>query len=276
MSVLTPIVNGDSVVLDRDECQRAGRKYRRSYVNATPYPHIVLEDFLPESVLQRVDSEFPARQRGKFNHEQSRLKTAYQTEMIQSSFITNLLSALNSSQFLGFLENLTGIKQLISDPHYAGAGLHESARGGHLSIHADFNVHPTLPLRRRLNLILFLNRDWKEEFGGHLELWHRDMSECAKRVLPTVGVAAVFNTNEDSYHGHPKPLTCPEDRYRRSLATYYFTAFDDPSLERKTTQFKPRSGTADGNWKRKYSLRDLIHDVCPPIALRTLKGFTRR
>jgi Rps23 Pro-64 3,4-dihydroxylase Tpa1-like proline 4-hydroxylase len=90
-------------------------------------------------------------------------------------------------------------------------------------VHADFNRHEKLNLDRRLNLLLYLNRDWKEEYGGHLQLWTRDMGRCVVKVLPVFNRCVVFSTTDFSYHGHPDPLTCPPGRTRKSIAMYYYT-----------------------------------------------------
>ena len=125
--------------------------------------------------------------------------------------------------FLKFLESLTGIEGLISDPYYVGGGIHETKKGGFLKVHTDFNYHKKLKLDRRVNLLLYLNSDWKEEYGGHLELWDKDMLSCKRKVLPVINRMAIFSTTDFSYHGHPEPLSCPDNRSRRSLALYYYT-----------------------------------------------------
>jgi hypothetical protein len=138
---------------------------------------------------------------------------------------------LNSSTFLKFLEKLTGIKNLLPDPHLQGGGIHQIERGGMLRVHADFNYHPVFKLDRRLNLLLYLNDPWPEEWGGHLQLWSKDMSHCEQKVLPVARRCVIFNTLSDSWHGHPDPLTCPEDVRRKSIAMYYYTN-GRPSAER--------------------------------------------
>ncbi|WP_285764353.1 2OG-Fe(II) oxygenase [Biformimicrobium ophioploci] len=273
MSLLPVRVNGDSVSFDREQCIELGEKNHDTYETASPFRHIVLDDFLPSDLLARVIKEFPDRQKGRFSNSQSKLKTGYQLEMISSPFITNLFYALNSSQFLSFLESLTGIDGLISDPHYGGGGLHETARGGHLSIHADFNLHQKLNLWRRLNLILYLNEDWLPEYGGDLELWSKDMSECDIRVQPTFGRAVIFNTTEESWHGHPEPLNCPENRYRRSLALYYYTAPRNFSIKKHTTIFRSRPGSGD-RANRKDIMADFLRDICPPVIWRKFSKGT--
>lgn len=276
MALLTPQVLNDSVRFGAQECRELGQRLHASYANAEPYPHIVLDDFLPHDLLRRVNAEFPTRREGKFANAQSNLKTGYQLEMIESLFITNLLSAMNSAPFLGLLESLTGIEGLIPDPYYDGGGLHETARGGHLSVHADFNLHQRYTLLRRINLILFLNEGWKEDYGGHLELWTRDMKKRSKTVLPTMARAVVFNTDESSFHGHPDPLNSPDGTYRRSIALYYFTVPDDPvSIRKHTTRFVKRAGSSDRSDVRTRT-RELATDLCPPALLRALRKIKNR
>ena len=132
-----------------------------------------------------------------------------------------MFAFLKSETWIRFLEGLTGIENLIPDPKYFGSGIHMTSGGGKLNIHADFNRLGKL--HRRVNTFLFLNEDWNESFGGHLEFWNREMNKCEQRILPTFGRFVVFSTTDFSYHGHPHPLTCPKGRVRRSLALYYYT-----------------------------------------------------
>jgi Rps23 Pro-64 3,4-dihydroxylase Tpa1-like proline 4-hydroxylase len=177
----------------------------------------------------------------------------------------NLFAELNGEALLGFLEAMTGIDGLISDPYFVGGGLHETRRGGHLGVHADFNIHEHLKVERRLNLLLYLNRDWKPEYGGQLELWDRQMKACVVRVEPIFGRAVVFNTSLDSFHGHPDPLNCPPERSRRSIATYYYSAPEKglASLPQRTTNFQARPGTGD---KSDWQIRrhHFVNDWVPP------------
>jgi Rps23 Pro-64 3,4-dihydroxylase Tpa1-like proline 4-hydroxylase len=122
------------------------------------------------------------------------------------------------------LGQLTGIDDLIVDAQLLGGGVHLVKPGGVLRVHADFRRHLSYNLERRLNLLLYMNPDWREEYGGHLELWDREMKTCVERVLPIANRCVVFNTTDDSYHGHPRPLACPEGMLRCSIALYYYTA----------------------------------------------------
>jgi Rps23 Pro-64 3,4-dihydroxylase Tpa1-like proline 4-hydroxylase len=228
----------------REECKTEGQKLHDHYQNAVPYPHIVIDNFLPKNVMRKVVEEFPARVDGRFADDFSQLKTGYSLSKIRSAYVNDLLSALNSAAFIVFLEQLTGIKGLVTDSHFTGGGLHETKRGGHLSIHADFNIHPHTKLLRRLNLILFLNEEWEDDWGGNLELWDQGMKACQLSVAPIIGRAVIFNTDSNNYHGHPDPLNCPPEVMRRSIALYYYSLPKKIALPH-TTLFRARPGSND-------------------------------
>src|SRR5215210_1660828 len=115
------------------------------------------------------------------------------------------------------------IEGLIPDPYFGGAGPHQILPGGFLKVHVDFNRHPLLQLDRRLNLLVYLKEDWEEAYGGHLELWDREMTRCERKILPVFNRTVVFSTTDFSFHGHPVPLSCPEGRSRKSVSFYYYT-----------------------------------------------------
>ena len=208
--MLNMMATQDYLGLEADEARTYGRSLADQYQTAEPFPHIVIDDFLPQDILRKVLDDFPSSANKEyFDRGQERLKYQYQPQDISSGLIRNLFAELNGQAFLGFLEELTGIKGLIPDPYFEGGGLHETKRGGHLGVHADFNVHERLRLERRLNLLIYLNEDWADDYGGQLELWNKDMSDCAVRVKPVFGRAVIFNTALDSFHGHPDPLGLP-------------------------------------------------------------------
>jgi hypothetical protein len=114
--------------------------------------------------------------------------------------------------------------------------LHQSERGGFLSVHSDFARHAKQPTwSRRVNVLLFLNENWQPEFGGDLEFWDRDVARCVTRIAPAANRCVIFPTNEYTYHGHPKPLACPAGVTRKSLALYYYTNEQVPPPSRATT-----------------------------------------
>ena len=198
---------------------------REQYVNARPFPHIVLDNLFPNEILEEVLDDFPRPDEiawRKFDNPTEK-KLGYWHENPLRPRIQLFLYEMNSAPLLQFLEALTGIEGLVSDPYYGGAGPHQIERGGFLKVHVDFNWHPLLKLDRRLNLLVYLNKDWKEEYGGHLELWNRDVSRCEQKVLPVFNRTVLFSTTDFSYHGHPNPLACPEGRTRKSVSFYYYS-----------------------------------------------------
>jgi Rps23 Pro-64 3,4-dihydroxylase Tpa1-like proline 4-hydroxylase len=215
-----------SSYFDPERLQSLAAQYRSEYRSAQPFPHVVIDDFLSEEDLDLVLDEFLQAQDEawrQFDNPREK-KLAERRETSFGPFTRHLLAAnFNSSVFLEFLESLTGIEGLIPDPYYEGGGLHQIVPGGFLKVHADFNWHKELKLDRRLNVIVYLNREWKEEYGGHLELWNREMTKCERRVLPIFNRCVIFSTTDFSYHGHREPLTCPEGMTRKSLALYYYS-----------------------------------------------------
>ena len=200
---------------------------RAQYTAADPFPHVVLDGLFDDADLDAVLAGFPLPEAMKWmrfdNPREKKLGFFYATSTIGDT-VRRFLDAMNSFEMLLFLEALTGIDGLIPDPYFGGGGLHQIEPGGFLKIHADFNVHPKLKLDRRLNMLIYLNRDWREEYGGHLELWDTDMHECRKRVLPVFNRTVIFSTSDRSYHGHPHPLTSPPGVTRKSVSLYYYTA----------------------------------------------------
>jgi hypothetical protein len=213
-----------------------------SYANNTPFPHIVVDNFLDENVFRAVAKAFPAPEDMVWmsgeaqtdNGKDAQIKKLQfalgrynlTNELMLPPIIRYLLLELNSATFIRLLSRLTKIDNLISDPRMWGGGLHQTTRGGMLRVHADFLEHPEFNLRRRLNVLLFMNEDWKEEYGGNLELWSQDMQRCEKTVLPIANRCLIFNTDRHSYHGYTKPIQCPESEARKSIAMYYYTMPD--------------------------------------------------
>lgn len=231
---------------DRDQLTALADAKREAYAAASPYPHTVMDDFLPEEVLDEVLTEFPDPKGADwftFDSATER-KLATKDDSAMGPATRRLLAELNSSAFIEFLERLTGIDGLIPDPHFVGGGLHQIERGGHLKVHADFNQHPRTKLERRLNVLIYLNRDWKDEYGGAFELWDENMTAAVEKVMPYFNRCVVFSTTSTSYHGHPEPLECPEDRTRKSMALYYYSK-ERPAQEANAahnTLFQARPG----------------------------------
>ena len=170
---------------------------------------------------------------------------------------------------------MTGIKGLIPDPYFAGGGVHVVGNGGHLDIHADFNHNAILNLERRLNVLIYLNKDWEKDFGGSFEIWNHEMTEMVESFVPLFNRMVCFNTGSTTWHGNPTPVNHPEGKPRMSLALYYYTATWDGTKRSHTTLFKPRPGSID-KADRETRRNELLQDMVPPIMYRRLIGPLRR
>lgn len=215
-----------------------------NYASAEIFPHIIFEDFVNGDILDKALRDFPQISDQGWIHyiHYNEIKGGLnKRDMIPPSLLA-IIDELNSSRFISYLEKLTGIKNLIPDHGLEGGGLHQIKRGGFLNIHADFSAHPHHRMwRRRVNVLLYLNKDWKEEYGGKLELWTKDMKQAFRKILPVFNRCVIFNTDLDSFHGHPEPLNCPEDRTRKSIALYYFTEEKIPPTK-VATNYQARPG----------------------------------
>ena len=222
---------------------------RENYETQAPFPHRVFDEIANPKVLDQVLEKFPRVEDipwYKYDNALERKLAMPKTDLMDP-LIRNVLMEMNSGEFIMFLERLTGISNLIPDPNFNGGGLHQILPGGKLDIHADYNYHRTTNLDRRLNVILYLNKDWREEYDGALELWDADMSACGARVLPFFNRMVVFSTTSYTFHGHPEPLRCPEGRTRKSIALYYYTN-GRPEHEKRpphSTVFKRRPHEED-------------------------------
>ena len=118
--------------------------------------------------------------------------------------------------------------------------MHCTKRHGKLDVHIDYSLHPQMNYERRINLILYLNSDWENDYGGNLELWDNNISNCEKSIKPVFNRAVIFNTSDISFHGHPDPLNCPDHICRKSLAWYYLTKPQKNVTKRYRARFVPR------------------------------------
>ena len=269
MAVLENIGTPENPRFSEEQCIERGKQFAAEYQSAQPFPHIAIDDFLSVEMLRDIAHNFPPREKAvSFKRDQENLKYQFMPEDVPHDLTRNLFFALNSEPFLKFLSAMTGIEGLIADPYFTGGGLHETLRGGHLGVHADFNRHKIMNVRRRLNVLVYLNENWQDEYGGHLELWSKDMKKMQRKVAPVIGRCVVFNTDLDSWHGHPDPLATPDGISRRSIATYYYTsAASLHDQQDRTTNFRHRPGSND-KVDRMVRVRETLRDWVPPAVLR--------
>jgi Rps23 Pro-64 3,4-dihydroxylase Tpa1-like proline 4-hydroxylase len=227
------------------EVEELSKKFTSSY----PFHYIVIDDFLDLNLAKSLKENFPKpdQQTWWLYDNPLEKKLAFnKIENLDESF-SRFFSYVNSNEFLSLLTILTNVQKLKSDSNLHGGGLHLIKQGGKLDIHEDFNIHKGLGMLRKLNLILYLNDPWEESWGGHLEIWNKDMTELCNKILPKFNRAVIFRTDMNSNHGHPHPLTCPDDKYRMSLATYYYVEHSEIELiPYNSTTYKKLPGKDDG------------------------------
>ncbi len=261
---------------------QSGIALQHDYFNAQPYAYAVFDDFLPAAVIDHALVHFPA-EINRNDYIAASQHIEYLKRGINPIDCSEGAKALfyffNSPAMLQFLEGLTDIQGLIPDPYFLGGGYHEIKRGGKLAVHADFRINKQLHLNRRLNVLIYLNKNWQAEYGGNLELWDPSMQHQADVIEPLFNRCVIFNTDQKSYHGHPEALNSPAEVTRKSIALYYYTAssaiYEEGSARGTDFSYRPQDDTAT---KRKIMRRKLrthvkefLEDWIPPAIMRYFK-----
>ena len=211
-----------------------------------PFYYQVIDNFFNQEQAKVISKEFPEYNSDIwycYNNPLENKKTC--NDWYQFGPETyKTLTMLNSKEFIKQLQKITGISKLYPDIGLHGGGLHIHGTGGKLNVHLDYSIHPKLKLQRKLNLIIYLEEDWNPEWGGNLEFWSHDKerNKPDKRFVKIDNVfnrAVLFDTTQNSWHGFPKPLTCPEGKYRKSLAVYYLTDPPEGTNPRPRAFFAP-------------------------------------
>lgn len=281
---------------DPAKLQSLAEHERPKFLAAAPFPHAVLDNFIPQEIVDLLIQEFPTPEQiawelhgsGDTPHTgDPRIeKIACSDERQFPAMTRHFVQQLNSATFITFLEQLTGIAGLLPDPSLQGCGLHSTGPGGRLMMHTDEDRHSLAGrerlLHQRLNAIFYVNPAWREEYGGHLELWDFSARKCHTRVLPIANRLVIFDTGTRSLHGHPHPLRCPPDRRRNSLAAYYYVlgrnVGEDYSGFQADTKWVPTS-SEDRRVHRNRRIKQAVLKVTPPICLdayHLVRRLTRR
>jgi len=242
---------------------------KKQFDNAKPYRHLYVDGLLDESFAETLLANFPKKEDMRRHYEGLNEKKSEGSnfEVYHESF-TTLRKAISAKEFTDFLTKVTGIEELTLPEDFRGAGVHQGSDGSFLDIHVDFNIHPVLNLHRRLNFLLFLNKGWKDEFGGKLELWNADVTKCEAEILPIFNRVAIFETSDISYHGYDK-INVPPGVFRNSFFAYFHTPIHDTSkVKYHDTVFKPRP-TDTGAKKVKTHAKETVKNLVKG-AMRTL------
>ena len=202
------------------------------FATAKPFPHIVIDNvFDPKLIadIQNLFSTLPDDYWEKNNDQGIEVKwrSKWTSDVSIPEPAREVVRFFNSGEFMRELSRITGMK-LIADPYLAGGGFNLIKRGGHLDVHVDGNWHDLMGVHRRLNLILYLNPKWREEWGGQLNLYDASAEKVEASIAPFGNRMVVFETHDYSYHGHPDPLMCPESEARTSIILYYYTSTARP------------------------------------------------
>jgi len=218
--------------------------------SAKPFQHIVIDDFLPAAHASLLKQLFPDTSHPVWLDWQTRSPAQWGKQGAGDSrnFATLdprfrlALMEFNNAEFLNYLGEVSGIPKLIPDPYFTGGAMHQIIEGGILDIHTDFNYYERLGIYRRINVLLYLNDDWRDDFGGCLELWDKSpklMGQCTQSIAPIYNRAVIFKTDKNSFHGHPQKWNAPTGVTRKSIALYYYTAQpEDGSIYNQNTDFQ--------------------------------------
>jgi len=276
------IVDG-SLHLDYARARAIGEAMSGDYCFAEPFPHIVLDDFLPEAVARLALANFPAQALRSDRVFEMGYAGLHKRQILPEDCTAparGLFHFFNSRPLLEFLEGLSTIQGLLPDPYFVGGGYHETARGGKLGVHADFRINDQLHVHRRMNVIIYLNERWEEEWGGFLELWDRSMTAKVRSVAPVFNRCVVFNTDADSFHGHPDPLMTPDGVFRRSIALYYYTAsraiYDEVPSTSTIYHARPGDDPQTRREARRLRFDQHLRQWTPPALLRYVLAVQRR
>jgi len=216
-----------------------------------PFDHCVIDDFFLPDVAKLLEKDFPDYDEKSlylYNNPLEIKKTSNNWNAFPS-LTYSVFSLLNSKKFIDFISTFLCMKtQLYSDPGLNGGGWHMHKRGGKLNTHLDYSMHPKLNLQRKFNIIIYLNSEWDVAWGGELGLWgggsEEFPGELVKSVMPNFNRAIIFDTTQNSWHGLPSPLKCPDNQYRKSIAVYYLCEPDNGSLRGKAL-FSPTAEQTD-------------------------------
>ena len=217
------------------------KKFNYNFVNSNPFPYIIIDNFLDNKFANKILNEFNINEHWvNYSFVNNFKKYGLKNRSKMSLDLNNLFKVLGAGKFLNYLKKITKIQNLFLDPTLDGGGLHQIFKGGHLNIHTDFTSHTNKKKWKRvLNILIYLNKNWKERYNGNLEFWSPKGKRKIKEIFPKFNRCVIFLTDHRSYHGHPKKLNCPKNISRKSVAAYYFVK-QKTNLKLSPTNYIPR------------------------------------
>ncbi len=216
------------------------KKLQSDFQTGHPYKHLVMDDFLVSGIAHELYDNFPAIEALNKHYKglNERKSEGSNFQDFHTSFAT-VRELIMSEEMAKWVSTVTGIEEVFVTDDKLGTGLHQGGNGSFLDIHIDFNIHAEKNVHRRLNMLIYMNKDWQGSYGGDLEMWNADMSQCEKKVAPHFNRCVIFETNEISYHGYSK-VSIPEDMTRKSIYTYFYTDLRDGAASYHDTVFRSK------------------------------------
>lgn len=254
----------------RDPAYR--EELRERIRTAVPFPHLEVQGWFNPTLLELIDEEFDIPTEVALKsaaNDQQNVRRSFSVENIGAA-ARLYFSLVNSGFFVKFLTEILDVDHLIADAGLYGGGCHETLKGGRFSIHRDFDRHKITGLNNEMVMITYLNKNWKPEWHGALELWDKNKKDCVKRIEPEFGNTAIMRHLDISYHGHPEPLSPPEGVARRSIACYYYQnlhAKDDRQDQHNSQFLFP---------KMSARIRQFGKSITPPVVWTAMKKITSR
>lgn len=208
---------------------------RQQYTEATPFPFVKIDDFLEPKFAAEIAAAYPTFDQAttlgrSFKSVNERKKIQITDAKLFPEPIARLNEALASSAFLSDLSYISGIPNLLADAELVGGGIHMTGPGGRLDVHVDFNYLEERRIHRRLNFLLYLNPVWDERWGGHIQLWDRNVRTCLQSFPPAMNRCVIFETSDISFHG-VTPIVDEASHPRCSFAAYYYTREAPPNWQ---------------------------------------------
>jgi len=201
-------------------------------INKNTYDHIIIDNFIDPLYYDKIQKCLPNKPDENWWKYENPLEVKYALDdfELMDPLIQNIFYALSHDKIINKLRNIFNISNLEFDPFCHGGGLHMHPKYGRLNIHLDYEKHPITNKQRRLNIILYLNDMWNNDWNGDTQLFSTDLKECIVKSYPKSNTAIIFITNDNSWHGVPEIIKCPENIYRKTLAYYYVSDFDDNKI----------------------------------------------
>jgi len=227
------------------------------FLNAEPFEHIIIDNFLDETYANTLHNCFPEKFDNWYKYENP-IEVKYTYDHIEEleDPMNKYFYYLSSHKMIEVFRKLTNIQDITFDEYLHGAGLHCHPRYGRLNIHLDYEKHPITNKERRLNIILFLSKNWNAEWNGQNELWNKEATKCLVKTNVKFNRAIIFKTNDVSWHGLPTPILCPENEFRKTLAFYYVSPLQSIKTLYRNKANYIASDEQDTNIKKLCKIRE--------------------